>query len=95
MRLHLAQPKPLLQILIQKQNSSPLQQKGINAKANTPVVPADKAKTGDVIAVDVKKLAHLLKQTAQTITTNSVNYQTTQLSRSRHNLLAIKTSVIY
>lgn len=27
----------------------------INAKANTPVVPADKAKTGDVIAVDVKK----------------------------------------
>ena len=27
----------------------------INAKANTPVVPADKAKAGDVIAVDVKK----------------------------------------
>ena len=27
----------------------------INAKANTPVVPVDKAKTGDVIAVDVKK----------------------------------------
>ena len=34
----------------------------INAKANTPVVPADKAKTGDVIAVDVKKLAQLRKQ---------------------------------
>ncbi|MFC3919697.1 hypothetical protein [Streptococcus lactarius] len=37
----------------------------INAKANTPVVPADKAKTGDVIAVDVQKQDQLRKQTVQ------------------------------
>ncbi len=65
---------PVLQS-IQKQNHLSLLQQEINAKANTPSCLADKAKTGDVIVADVKKLAHSLKQTAQTITGFNSNYQ--------------------
>ena len=57
----------------------------INAKANTPVVPADKAKTGDVIAVDVKKTGPSAKTDgADTTTTSTATIKTTKLSRSRH-----------
>ena len=53
----------------------------INAKANTPVVPADKAKTGDVIAVDVKKTGPSAKTDgADTITTSTATIKTTSLA---------------
>ena len=42
----------------------------INAKANTPVVPADKAKTGDIIAVDVKKTGPSAKTDGADTTTS-------------------------
>ena len=52
----------------------------INAKANTPVVPADKAKTGDVIAVDVKKTGPSAKTDgADTTTTSTATIKTTSL----------------
>ena len=53
----------------------------INAKANTPVVPADKAKTGDVIAVDVKKTGPSAKTDgADTTTTSTATIKTTSLA---------------
>ena len=53
----------------------------INAKANTPVVPADKAKTGDVIAVDVKKTGPSAKtDDADTTTTSTATIKTTSLA---------------
>ena len=53
----------------------------INAKANTPVVPADKAKAGDVIAVDVKKTGPSAKTDgADTTTTSTATIKTTSLS---------------
>ena len=53
----------------------------INAKANTPVVPADKAKTGDVIAVDVKKTGPATKTDgADTTTTSTATIKTTSLA---------------
>lgn len=53
----------------------------INAKANTPVVPADKAKTGDVIAVDVKKTGPSAKTDGgDTTTTSTANIKTTSLA---------------
>ena len=53
----------------------------INAKANTPVVPADKAKTGDVIAVDVKKTGPSAKTDgADTTTTSTATIRTTSLA---------------
>ena len=53
----------------------------INAKANTPVVPADKAKTGDVIAVDVKKTGPATKTDgADTTTTSTATIKTTSLT---------------
>ena len=53
----------------------------INAKANTPVVPADKAKTGDIIAVDVKKTGPSAKTDgADTITTSTATIKTTSLA---------------
>ena len=52
----------------------------INAKANTPVVPADKAKTGDIIAVDVKKTGPSAKTDgADTTTTSTATIKTTSL----------------
>ena len=53
----------------------------INAKANTPVIPADKAKTGDVIAVDVKKTGPSAKTDgADTTTTSTATIKTTSLA---------------
>lgn len=53
----------------------------INAKANTPVVPADKAKTGDVIAVDVKKTGPATKTDGgDTTTTSTATIKTTSLA---------------
>ena len=53
----------------------------INAKANTPVVPADKAKTGDVIAVDVKKTGPATKTDGgDTTTTSTATIKTTGLA---------------
>lgn len=53
----------------------------INAKANTPVVPADKAKTGDVIAVDVKKTGPSAKTDGgDTTTTSTATIKTTSLA---------------
>ena len=53
----------------------------INAKANTPVVPADKAKTGDVIAVDVKKTGPATKTDGgDTTTTSTATIKTTSLT---------------
>ena len=53
----------------------------INAKANTPVVPADKAKTGDIIAVDVKKTGPSAKTDgADTTTTSTATIKTTSLT---------------
>lgn len=53
----------------------------INAKANTPVVPDDKAKTGDVIAVDVKKTGPSAKTDgADTTTTSTATIKTTSLA---------------
>ena len=53
----------------------------INAKANTPVVPADKAKTGDIIAVDVKKTGPSAKTDgADTTTTSTATIKTTSLA---------------
>lgn len=53
----------------------------INAKANTPVVPVDKAKTGDVIAVDVKKTGPSAKTDgADTTTTSTATIKTTSLA---------------
>lgn len=53
----------------------------INAKANTPVVPADKAKVGDVIAVDVKKTGPSAKTDgADTTTTSTATIKTTSLA---------------
>lgn len=53
----------------------------INAKANTPVVPADKAKTGDVIAVDVQKTGPATKTDgADTTTTSTATIKTTSLA---------------
>ena len=53
----------------------------INAKANTPVVPADKAKAGDVIAVDVKKTGPSAKTDgADTTTTSTATIKTTSLA---------------
>ena len=53
----------------------------INAKANTPVVPADKAKTGDVITVDVKKTGPSAKTDgADTTTTSTATIKTTSLA---------------
>ena len=53
----------------------------INAKVNTPVVPADKAKTGDVIAVDVKKTGPSAKTDgADTTTTSTATIKTTSLA---------------
>ena len=53
----------------------------INAKANTPVVHADKAKTGDVIAVDVKKTGPSAKTDgADTTTTSTATIKTTSLA---------------
>ena len=53
----------------------------INAKANTPVVPADKAKTGDVIAVDVKKTGPSAKTDgADTTTTSTATIKTTSVA---------------
>lgn len=53
----------------------------INAKANTPVVPADKAKTGDVIAVDVQKTGPATKtDDADTTTTSTATIKTTSLA---------------
>ena len=53
----------------------------INAKANTPVVPADKAKTGDVIAVDVQKTGPSAKTDgADTTTTSTATIKTTSLA---------------
>ena len=53
----------------------------INAKANTPVVPADKAKTGDVIAVDVKKTGPATKTDgADTTTTSTATIKTTSVA---------------
>lgn len=53
----------------------------INAKANTPVVPADKAKTGDVIAVDVKKTGPATKtDDGDTTTTSTATIKTTSLT---------------
>lgn len=53
----------------------------INAKANTPVVPADKVKTGDVIAVDVKKTGPATKTDGgDTTTTSTATIKTTSLA---------------
>ena len=53
----------------------------ITAKANTPVVPADKAKAGDVIAVDVKKTDPSAKTDgADTTTTSTATIKTTSLA---------------
>ena len=53
----------------------------INAKANTPVIPADKAKTGDVIAVDVKKTGPATKTDGEdTTTTSTTTIKTTSLA---------------
>ena len=53
----------------------------INAKANTPVVPADKAKTGDVIAVDVQKTGPATKTDGgDTTTTSTATIKTTSLA---------------
>ena len=53
----------------------------ITAKANTPVVPADKAKAGDVIAVDVKKTGPSAKTDgADTTTTSTATIKTTSLA---------------
>ena len=53
----------------------------INAKANTPVIPADKAKTGDVIAVDVKKTGPATKTDGEdTTTTSTATIKTTSLA---------------
>lgn len=54
----------------------------INAKANTPpVVPADKAKTGDVIAVDVQKTGPATKtDDADTTTTSTATIKTTSIA---------------
>ena len=53
----------------------------INSKANTPVVPADKAKTGDIIAVDVKKTGPSAKTDgADTTTTSTATIKTTSLA---------------
>ena len=53
----------------------------INAKANAPVVPADKAKTGDVIAVDVQKTGPATKTDgADTTTTSTATIKTTSLA---------------
>ena len=68
----------------------------INAKANTPVVPADKAKTGDVIAVDVKKTGPSAKTDgADTTTTSTATIKTTSLADPRHTCWHFKTSLIY
>ena len=48
----------------------------INAKANTPVVPVDKAKTGDVIAVDVKKTGPSAKTDGADKTTSLADQDT-------------------
>ena len=53
----------------------------INAKANAPVVPADKAKTGDVIAVDVQKTGPATKTDGgDTTTTSTATIKTTSLA---------------
>ena len=53
----------------------------INAKANTPVVPADKANTGDVIAVDVQKTGPATKTDGgDTTTTSTATIKTTSLA---------------
>lgn len=53
----------------------------INDKANTPVIPADKAKTGDVIAVDVKKTGPATKTDGEdTTTTSTTTIKTTSLA---------------
>lgn len=53
----------------------------INAKTNTPVVPADKAKTGDIIAVDVQKTGPATKTDgAYTTTTSTATIKTTSLA---------------
>ena len=65
MRLHLAQPKPLLQ-LIQKQNHlSLLQQKKSMPKPIHQLFLLIKQKLGMLSLWTLKKLAHLLKQTVQ------------------------------
>ena len=75
MRLHLAQPKPLLQPIQKQNHPSLLQTEEINAKANTPVVPADKAKLA-MSSLGRQKLAHLLKTDgADTTTTSTANHQ--------------------
>ena len=53
----------------------------INTKANTPVVPVDKAKTGDVIEVDIKKTGPSAKTDgADTTTTSTATIKTTSLA---------------
>ena len=53
----------------------------INAKTNTPVVPADKAKTGDIIAMDVQKTGPATKTDgADTTTTSTATIKTTSLA---------------
>ena len=53
----------------------------INAKANTPVVPVDKAKTGDVIEVDIKKTGPSAKTDGtDTTTTSTATIKTTSLA---------------
>lgn len=53
----------------------------INAKANTPVIPADKAKAGDVIAVDVQKTGPATKTDGgDTTTTSTATIKTTSLA---------------
>ncbi len=81
MTLHLQQPKLLLQLLQQRKSPITVATEEINAKANTPVVPADKAKTGDIIAVDVKKTGPSAKTDgADTTTTSTATIKTTSLA---------------